>query len=137
MKDKKGITTTNAFQKNLDESKRKPDKIWADKDSEFYNRSMKSWLQDNNIEINRLIKEMNRLLSKRISNIYLKVTIEMFSKLRFSGFTKFVTRSVFGELQLTQISLKNVLLQLKNQTSGSQTMCGFSIFLILKGIMTF
>ena len=24
-------------------------KIWLDKGSEFYNRSMKSWLQDNNI----------------------------------------------------------------------------------------
>ena len=40
-----------------------------------------------------------------MSNIYLKITIEMFSKLRFSGFKKFVTRSVFGELQLTQKSL--------------------------------
>ena len=37
-------------------------------------------------EINRLRKEINRLLSKGISNIYLKVTIETFSKLRFSGF---------------------------------------------------
>ena len=32
---KKGITITNAFQKILDESKRKPNKIWADKGSEF------------------------------------------------------------------------------------------------------
>ena len=40
-----------------------------------------------------------------MSNIYLKVTIETFSKLRFSGFKKFVTESVFGELQHTQISL--------------------------------
>ena len=31
--------------------------------------------------------------------------MEMFSKLQFSGFKKFVTRSVFGELQLMQISL--------------------------------
>ena len=37
-----------------------------------------------------------------MSNIYLKVTIETFSKLRFSGFKKFVTRPVFGEPQLTQ-----------------------------------
>ena len=35
-------------------------------------------------EINRLIKEINRLLSKGMSNIYLKVTIETFSKLQFS-----------------------------------------------------
>ena len=33
-------------------------------------------------EINRLRKEINRLLSKGMSNIYLKVTIETFSKLR-------------------------------------------------------
>ena len=45
----KGITITNAFQKFLDESNRKPSKIWVDKGSECHNRSMKSWLQDNNI----------------------------------------------------------------------------------------
>ena len=44
MKDKKGITTTNDFQKTLDESNRKPNKIWVDIGSRFYNRSMKSWL---------------------------------------------------------------------------------------------
>ena len=43
LKDKKGITITNAFQKVLKESKRKPNKIWEDKGSEFYNRSMKSF----------------------------------------------------------------------------------------------
>ena len=32
-------------------------------------------------EINRLRKELSRLLSKRISNIYLKVTIDTFSEL--------------------------------------------------------
>ena len=47
-------------------------------------------------EINRLRKEINSLLSKGMSNIYLKVTIETFSKLRFSGFKKFVTMSVLG-----------------------------------------
>ena len=38
LKDKKGITITNAFQKILDESNRKPNKIWVDKGSKFYNR---------------------------------------------------------------------------------------------------
>ena len=37
LKDKKGITITNAFQKILKESNRKPNKIWVDKGSEFYN----------------------------------------------------------------------------------------------------
>ena len=40
LKDKKYITITNAFKKNLDESNRKANKVWADKSSEFYNRSM-------------------------------------------------------------------------------------------------
>ena len=51
MKDKKGITFTNAFQKTFKESNRKPNKIWVDKGSVFYNRSMKSFLQNNNIEM--------------------------------------------------------------------------------------
>ena len=41
LKDKKGITITNAFQKILDESNRKPNKIWVNKGKEFYNRTMK------------------------------------------------------------------------------------------------
>ena len=38
-------TITNAFQKILDESNLKPNKICVDKGSEFYNKSMKSWLE--------------------------------------------------------------------------------------------
>ena len=51
MKDKRDITITNAFQNILVESNRKPNKIWVDKSSEFYNRSMKSFLQSNNMEM--------------------------------------------------------------------------------------
>ena len=32
-------------------SKRKPNKIWVDKGSEFYNRSMKSWLEKSDIKM--------------------------------------------------------------------------------------
>ena len=42
LKNKKHITITNAFQKILDESNRKSNIAWVDKDSEFCNRSMKS-----------------------------------------------------------------------------------------------
>ena len=51
MKDKKGITIANAFQKILNESNCKPNKIWVDKGSECYNRSRKSWLKKDFIEI--------------------------------------------------------------------------------------
>ena len=36
LKDRKCVTIINAFQKILDDSKRKPNKIWVDKGSEFY-----------------------------------------------------------------------------------------------------
>ena len=49
LKDKKGITITNASQKILKEFNRNPNKIWVDKGSEFYNRSMKSWLEKSGI----------------------------------------------------------------------------------------
>ena len=51
LKDKKGITITNAFENILKEPNTKPNKIWGDKGSEFYNRSMKSWLGKNAIEM--------------------------------------------------------------------------------------
>ena len=47
----KGITITNAFQKILIESNRKPNKIWVDKGSEVYSNSFKKWLKDNDTEI--------------------------------------------------------------------------------------
>ena len=36
--------------KFLHESNREPNKIWVDKGSRFYNKSIESWLQDNDIE---------------------------------------------------------------------------------------
>ena len=42
LKDKKGITITNAFPKILDKSNCKSNKMWVEKSNEFYNRPMKS-----------------------------------------------------------------------------------------------
>ena len=49
LKDKKGISIVKAFQIILKQSNRKPNKIWVDKGSEFYNVYFKKWLRDNNI----------------------------------------------------------------------------------------
>ena len=51
LKDQKGITITNAFQKTLNKSNSKRNKILADKGSEFHNRSLKSWLEKIAIEM--------------------------------------------------------------------------------------
>ena len=42
LKDEKAVTVFGAFQNILNSLKRKPNKIWVDKGSEFYCRSMKS-----------------------------------------------------------------------------------------------
>ena len=39
------------FQEILRESNRKPNKIWVDKSSEIYNKSMKSWIEKNDTEM--------------------------------------------------------------------------------------
>ena len=67
LKDKKGVRNTNAFQKFLDESKRKPNKIWVDKASAFYNKSIKSWLQENNIEIYSTHNEGKSVVAERFT----------------------------------------------------------------------
>ena len=46
LKDKKGTTIVNAFQSILNNSKRKPNKIWVDQGSKFYNAHFKKWLKD-------------------------------------------------------------------------------------------
>ena len=65
LKDKKDTTITNAFQKNLKESNRKPNKIWVDKGSEFYNRSIKSWLEKNDIEMYSTHNEGKCVIAER------------------------------------------------------------------------
>ena len=48
LKDKRGITIVNAFQKIISKE-RKPNKIWVDQDSEFYNNIFKRFLKINKI----------------------------------------------------------------------------------------
>ena len=65
LKDKKGTTITNAFQSILDNSKRKPNKIWADQGSEFYYTHFKKWLKDNNIEMYSTHNEGKSVVAER------------------------------------------------------------------------
>ena len=49
LKDKKGISIVNAFDKIIKQFNRKPNKIWVDHGGEFYNNVFKKWLSDNDI----------------------------------------------------------------------------------------
>ena len=66
LKDKKGTTVVNAFQSILENSKRKPDNIWVDQGSEFYNTHFKKWLKDNNIEMYSTHNEGKSVVAERI-----------------------------------------------------------------------
>ena len=65
LKDKKGVSIVDAFQKILDDSNRKPNKIWVDKGSEFYNNSFKKWLKDNDIEMYLIHNEGKSVVAER------------------------------------------------------------------------
>ena len=64
LNDKKCVSIVNAFLKILKQSNRKPNQIWFDKGSEFYNISFKKWLKDNDIEMYSQIIKENLLLLK-------------------------------------------------------------------------
>ena len=79
LKDKKGISIVNAFQSVLNKSKRKPNKIWVDKEFEFYNASFKKWLQDNDIVMYSTNNEGKSVVAERFirtlkSKIYKHMT---------------------------------------------------------------
>ena len=70
LKDKKGVTIVNAFQLILKESQgHKPNKIWVDKVSRFYNNSFKKWLKDNDIEMYSIHNEGKSVLAERFIRI--------------------------------------------------------------------
>ena len=64
LKDKRGITIVNAFQKIISKG-RKPNKIWVDQGSEFYNQSFKDFLKINNIEMYSTFNEGKSVVAER------------------------------------------------------------------------
>ena len=65
LKDKKGVSIVTAFQNTLKQSNRKPNKIWVDKGSEFYNASFKKWLRDNDIVMYSTNNEGKSVVAER------------------------------------------------------------------------
>ena len=77
LKDKKGISIVKAFQIILKQSNsRKPNKIWVDEGSEFYNACFKKWLRDNGIVMYSTHNEGKSVVAERFlkSKIYKYIT---------------------------------------------------------------
>ena len=69
LKDKKGISIVNAFNKIIKQSNRKPNKIWVDQGGEFYNRVFKKWLSDNDIIMYSTYNEGKSVVAERFIRI--------------------------------------------------------------------
>ena len=59
-----GISIVNAFNK-INQSNRKPNKIWVDQGGEFYNRVFKKWLSDNDIIMYSTFNEGKSVVAER------------------------------------------------------------------------
>ena len=64
LKYKKGSSIVNAFQKIISEG-RKPNKIWVDQGTEFYNNLLKRFLKINNTERYSIYNEGKSIVAER------------------------------------------------------------------------
>ena len=65
LKDKKGISIVNTFNKIIKQSNRKPNKIWVDQGGEFYNNVFEKWLSDNDINMYSTYNEGKSVVAER------------------------------------------------------------------------
>ena len=65
LKDKKGISIVNGFNKIIKQSNRKPNKIWVDQGGEFYNNVFEKWLSDNDINMYSTYNEGKSVAAER------------------------------------------------------------------------
>ena len=65
LKDKEGISVTNGFNKIIKQPGRKPNKIWVDQGSEFYNHFFKRWLSRNDIIMYSTYNEGKSVVAER------------------------------------------------------------------------
>ena len=89
IKDKKGTSIVNALKKVISKGQRKPNKIWVDQGSEFYNQSFKDFLKINNIEMystynegksvvaERFIRTLKNKIFKHMTNISKNIYIDV------------------------------------------------------------
>ena len=65
LKDKKGISIVNAFNKIIKQSNKKPNKIRVDQGGEFYNNVFEKWLSDNDMNMYSTYNEGKSVVAER------------------------------------------------------------------------
>ena len=69
LKDKRGKTVLNAFIETVNESNRKPNKLWFDQGREFCNKVMQEWLDNNNILVYLTRNEGKAVIAERFIKV--------------------------------------------------------------------
>ena len=124
IKDKKGTSIVNAFKKIISE-KRKPNKIWVDQGSEFYNNSFKDFLKINNIEMystynegksvvaERFIRTLKNKIFKHMTafskNIYFDVLDDVVNKYNNTVHTTIKMKPIVTKPKLQMIIVLNTM----------------------------
>ena len=114
LKDKKGISIVNGFNKIIKQSNRKPNKIWVDHGGEFYNNVFKKWLSGNDIIMystfnegksvvaERFIKTLKNKLHKHMTaigkNVYYNVLDDVVNK---------YNNTKYNSIKMKPIDVKN------------------------------
>ena len=68
MKEERGVTITDAIQKSLYGSGKKPNKLWVDQESEFHNRLIRYGCKDNDIEIYLAHNGRKSVVARRLNS---------------------------------------------------------------------
>ena len=76
LKDKSGKSTTTAFKKLIETSKRKPEKVWSDRGKEFYNKTFLNFLKQNEIQIYSTHSDLKAVFVERFNRTLLDLIKE-------------------------------------------------------------
>ena len=76
LNDKSGKSTTTAFKKLIETSKRKPHRIWSDRGKEFYNQTFLHYLNEQNIQIYSSNSDLKAVFVERFNRTLLDLIKE-------------------------------------------------------------
>ena len=76
LKDKSGKSTTTAFKKLIETTKRKPEKVWSDRGKEFYNKTFLDFLKQNEIQIYSTHSDLKAVYVERFNRTLLDLIKE-------------------------------------------------------------
>ena len=141
LKDKKGISIVKAFQIILKQSNSKrakgtsaqhvkPNKIWVDKGSEFYNAYFKKWLRDNDIVmysahnegksvvVERFIRTLKSKIYKYMTsiskNVYIDKLDDIVDEYNNTYHTTVKMKSIMLKIIHTLILVKKLIIKILN-----------------------